>query len=88
MERLKHNLWQLLISVDQLFNVFVALVTFRKAWADMTLSAMAWHWNITGKRRWVYRCIDTLFFFDKDHCRESYRNECERTQTPLEIREK
>lgn len=32
--------------------------------------------------------IDTLLFFDDNHCRESYESELERNQLPPSMREK
>jgi hypothetical protein len=67
---------QFLIAIDQLFNVLIG-----SGWADETLSAWVWrtkHWS----RPW----IDCLFFWDKNHCEESYKSELERQQLPPEYR--
>lgn len=71
---------RILIAVDQLFNAIF------NGWPDETLSSRAWRWEKNGKRSWPRRLIDTLFFFDPDHCRESYESERQGTQLPPELR--
>jgi hypothetical protein len=55
-------------------------------WADESLSAHAWRQHLEGKRDWPYQLIDTLLFFDDNHCRESYESEIERNQLPPSMR--
>lgn len=74
---MKQRLLNLLISLDQLIYV---IITLGKGDPDETMSAAAWRLeakgHITGK---VFRSvIDTLFWFDKDHCYTSYINEVNR----------
>lgn len=71
---------RILIAVDQLFNAIF------NGWPDETLSSRAWRWEKNGKRSWPRRLIDALFFFDPDHCRESYESERQGTQLPPELR--
>ncbi|MBD5641172.1 MAG: hypothetical protein HDQ91_01970 [Desulfovibrio sp.] len=52
----------------------------------MTISAQAWLWHIQGRRDWPYRLIDVLFWFDDNHCQESFENECKGSQLPEECR--
>ena len=60
---------QILIAVDQLANTLIG------GWADETLSARAW------REQWRIRpLIDTVFFFDPDHCRASFESERLRLQ--------
>lgn len=68
---------QLLIAIDQLANVL-----FGSGWADETISAWAWRTQ-HPVRPW----IDRLFFWDTNHCQESWQNEKERQQLPPEYRE-
>ncbi len=84
MDKLKHNLWQLLIAIDQLLNVIFGLIIFDKSSADETLSSRAYRSHMAGY--WygtlAMRVIDTIFFFDKQgnvkHCELSYWEEQER----------
>ena len=55
------------ISIDKLFNSFLS-----GSHAE-TLSARSYRMS-TKKKRWraTMSVIDTLFFWDKDHCQASY----------------
>ncbi|WP_278634304.1 hypothetical protein [Sutterella wadsworthensis] len=77
-----HNLKQLLISLDQLLNVFLSIFTGNKAWADETLSARAWRHYEDGSRKWPKVLIDAILFFDPDHCYQSYLSEKEQRHMP------
>jgi hypothetical protein len=68
---------QVLIALDQLVNALLG------GWADETLSSRAWRTSKT-----LARVIDTILWFDKDHCFESYVSEQLRTQLPPELRGK
>lgn len=71
------------IAVDQLANVTVAFGT-----PDETLSSNVWRMEQAGKPWGFMRpVIDAIFFFDPDHCSNSYMAECERRQLPPEFRE-
>ena len=71
-----------LISFDQSCN------TILNVYPDETLSARAWRTeqenNTFGK--FFRPTIDTLFFFQKDHCYNSYLSEIERKQLPKEYK--
>lgn len=71
---------KLLIAADQLLNALLA------GWPDETLSSRAYRWEQNGVRKWPRKAIDTLFFWEKNHCWESYRSEWERRQMPPELR--
>lgn len=86
MKTLLHNLKQLLICIDQLANVLIGLIGNRKAWADETMSAHAWRMHLERNRSWAYKLVDTLFFFDNDHCRTSYESEVQKRQMPPSMR--
>ena len=79
---LRHNLHQLAIALDQLGNVLVSCAFCEKAWADETLSAHAWRWQIEGTREWPRRVIDAMLFWQKEHCRKAYESEKNRAQLP------
>lgn len=83
---LKHNTKQILIAVDQLCNPVFCLLTNELVYADETMSAHAWRWHKNNKRHWPMKLIDTLFFWDKNHCYESYLSEILGRQLPPEYR--
>lgn len=66
---------QLAVAVDQLGNALLG------GYADETLSSRAYRQN--HKRRWavVEKVINTIFFFQKDHCYKAYLAELDRRQT-------
>lgn len=72
----------ILIGIDQLTNcVFLGK-------PDETISARCWRnrnkniiWKISRK------VIDTIFWFDDNHCQESYDSELYRTQISKEYKE-
>lgn len=74
---------QILIALDQLLNTI-----FFGGWADETMSSAAWRMEQDGYfwGRFVRPLIDTLLWFDKDHCRTSYESELKRNQLPPEAR--
>lgn len=79
---LKHKdkrtyLWQILIALDQLFNTLLA------GYADETLSARAYRMR-ARKKRWaiVRKVIDTIFFFEKDHCYNAFISELIQNHKP------
>ena len=69
-----------LVAVDQLVNALLA------GWPDETLSSRAWRWEQNGVRSWPRRFIDRLFFWEQDHCYQSYISEREGRQLPPELR--
>ncbi len=73
---------QILIAIDQLAN------TLFLGYADETLSARAWRVERDGKFFGkVFRpIIDTLFFFDKEHCYNSYLSEVRKRHFPRDYR--
>ena len=69
------------IGFDQLVNCLLG------GMPDETLSSRAWRHYADGSRKWPKVLIDTIFFFDPDHCRTSYESEIERKQLKPEMRE-
>lgn len=79
---MKFWLKQNLIAIDQLLNTL-----FCAGWSDETLSSVAWRMEQQGHRMgFMRRVIDTIFFFDPDHCRTSYEAERARNHLPPEAR--
>lgn len=93
----KHNAYQALVSMDQaLYNFCGALwallacvlrtMPTGRTWADESLSSRAYRWEQNGVRSWPRRLIDRLFFWEQDHCYQSYISEREGRQLPPELR--
>lgn len=72
---------QFAIALDQVVN------TLCGGYADETLSCRAYRHYLKGERVWLVWLIDTLFFWDKDHCKSSYESEQERLHLPPALRE-
>lgn len=70
---------QVLIAIDQVFNTLLA------GWADETLSSRAY--RSRGKRRWyiTMKLIDTLFFWQDEHCKKAYLFELQQGHLPQEL---
>lgn len=68
---MKRRILNWLISLDQFL---FCCVTLGSSHPDETLSAAAWRWESTGKRRGriLRPLIDALFFFDPQHCAGSF----------------
>ena len=79
-------MWQyiknILIALDQFLNALF------RGMPDETLSARAWRLEQERGRKWPRILIDTLLFFDRDHCYQSYLSEIERKQLPVSMRNK
>jgi hypothetical protein len=76
------SLKQTAIALDQLFNAIAG------GYADETLSARSWRLQSTKPFYYLRPVVDILFFWDKNHCFESYQSEFERKQLPNEYRKK
>lgn len=68
-----------LIGFDQTINCVVWIKGDGFGFSDETLSARAWRLREQSN---IWVVIDTLLFFDKDHCRTSYESEVLRKQLP------
>ena len=72
--------YQLIIAIDQLFNVICL------GWADETFSARCW--RLREKPFWGFmrRAVDVLFFWDTKegmkHCQWAFENEQKRVHMP------
>ena len=84
---LLHNLKQLLIALDQLANVLIGMLCGYKSYSDETLSAKAYRLELERGRTWARKLIDALFWFDKNHCKESYESEVLKRQLPPSMRQ-
>ena len=68
---------QFLISVDQTINTLLG------GWADESISSRA-HRECPR----LERVIDTMFFWQKSHCKQAYQNEIDRMQCHPAFRER
>lgn len=72
---------QIAIAIDQLLNTILG------GWADETLSARMWRhrglpwWQ---EARWL---VDKLFFWQPNHCYQSFVSELQRKQLPEDYQE-
>lgn len=82
-EEIKWWRWQILIAYDQLVN------TYFRGWADESISSRAYRYSLSvpcDNCQWAKKLIDKIFFFDPNHCEESYKSEKERLQMPPALR--
>lgn len=73
-------LLRVLIAIDQLVN------TLFGGMPDETISAKLWRLRYRQPYKILRYIVDTLFWFDKDHCRTSYESEIKKTQLPSNYR--
>ena len=80
--KIKTYIWNIIISLDQLFNVLLA------GYPDETFSARTWRKARAGQWFWAGMriIIDLLFIWDYPHCLKSYNMEKERRHGPIELR--
>ena len=73
-------LYHCLIALDQLFNAALG------GYADETLSSRTYRrasqQQAKRRWRWAYKSINTLFFWQKDHCNGAYQMELLRRHLP------
>lgn len=75
------NSLQIAIAIDQFLNTLLG------GWADETLSARMWrHRGLPWWReaRWL---VDKLFFWQPNHCYQSFVSELQRKQLPEDYQE-
>lgn len=88
LKTIAHNLHQFLVCFDQFLNVLICSIVLpnEKSWADETFSARCWRWHLAGID-WPRRVVDGIMFWDKNHCEESWKSECEQRQHPPAARD-
>jgi len=74
---------QFLIALDQLANTIVWIKGDGFGYADETLSARAWRLRHQSN---AWKRIDAIFFWEEEHCRQSYESELMRKQLPSHYR--
>lgn len=82
-EELKWWRKQVFIAYDQLVN------TYFRGWADESVSSRAYRYSLSvpcDHCQWAQKLIDKIFFFDHNHCEESYKSEKDRLHHPPSLR--
>lgn len=72
---------EVLIAFDQLLNAIFG------GWADETISARAYRLQASQPYKTLRPLIDGLFFFQPEHCKNSFYSELTRSQLPKEYRD-
>jgi hypothetical protein len=73
---------QMLTAYDQLVN------TYFKGWADESISSRAYRRSLKDCKQcgMMQKIINTIFFWEPDHCKRSYESEMVRSQLPPSMR--
>ncbi len=73
--------WNLALALDQLANVVLG------SYPDETFSCRAYRKSLAGQWFWkgAVWILDHLFFWQADHCRQSYESEAARNHSPKEF---
>ncbi|MFC1171156.1 DNA helicase UvrD [Pasteurella multocida] len=79
--KLKQWLYNVIIALDQLLNAILG------GWADETLSSRAYRGavlRVNPRLKWrvIFKLIECVFFFEKEHCKTAYESELKRRQYP------
>lgn len=80
MKRIKHSLFQMAVAFDQFIN------TLCGGWADETLSARCWRKRAYKGWNRASHVINTIFFWQDNHCREAHESEWNRAHLPPSLR--
>lgn len=78
---IKKRILNILIGLDQLIWI---LVTLGGGYPDETISSASWRYEQKGYLwgKIMRPLIDTIFFWDKEHCYNSYLSEVQRFHAP------
>ena len=82
----KHNFKHFWIAIDQALGVIVCTLYGENGYADITLSALSWIWHRDSIRSYPIKIIDVIFFWEMEHCFQSYLSEVYRLQMSPELR--
>jgi len=80
-----NRLFQFLLGIDQLVNVFISLF-IGGGWADESLSARAYRSKENKYWLLAYKVINKIFFWQRNHCEEAYVSERDQMQLPPRYR--
>lgn len=89
---MKHNITQLLISLDQFMYCFIGTILSLfnnniQVYADMTISAQAY--RLSQRGYWYGRALQKVInclFFDSEHCKKSYESEINNKHLPDDVK--
>ena len=82
----KGRLLQAAIAFDQFINCFVSLF-IGGGWADETISARMWRNRAMPWWRGARWLVDKLFWWQPNHCYQSFVSELQRNQLPEDYQE-
>ena len=75
------NYWfHVAVAFDQFINALLC------GTCDETLSSRAHRLKIERNRKWPSIIINTIFFWQADHCKEAYESEIQRLHLPDQMR--
>jgi len=69
-----------LIALDQLIAAIIW------GYPGITISSQMWRIELNGGWSWPRRLVDTIFWFDPNHCQLSYENEVNGLRKPRDMR--
>lgn len=73
------SLRQIVVAADQFINALLG------GYADETFSSRCWRCRAEQPYAFLRRAIDTVLWFDPDHCEMSYNSERQRKYFPREL---
>ena len=76
------NFIQILIAFDQLINTLIYVKGDSWGYADETMSSRAWRLRKDNIK--IYKIINGIFFWQKNHCLSSYEDLLARKNLPRE----
>ncbi len=82
---IQHNFMQVIIALDQLLHCLCGTLLGYAVYADESFSSYQYRRYLAGKDT-IKRGIDTLFFWEKEHCRSAYESERGQRHLPPELR--
>lgn len=73
------KLMQIAVAFDQLVNTLLG------GYADETMSSRCWRLRVRQPYKFLRPIIDSIFFWQKDHCEQSFKSELARKYQPKEL---
>jgi hypothetical protein len=78
--RLYFHFIEILLALDQLVNAFTG------GWSDETLSSRCYRKRDKKFFNFLRIVINSLFFWQEDHCKKAFKSELSKTHWPEEMR--
>ncbi len=88
MKKIKHNLLQVLIALDQFLHCLIGALFNYTIYADESFSSYQYRRFLKGKTK-IKTAIDAFFLFifrQEEHCKTSYESERNNRHLPPEMR--